>query len=464
MLAPLTVSGLEGGGWRSALAGFAAPSAALALAGWGMLKRFRPAGPVVLSVAEASVVVVASWSVVCLASAWPFAVMEELGFTLALFESVSGWTTTGLSVVDVGRASPSILLWRSVMQLAGGAGLAIVMAASIAGPLGPGLSIAEGRGEQLVPQVRRSARMVLILYTAYALGGVLALRMVGMTALDAVSHAFAAVSTGGFSTRAESVGYWNSAAVEGVSMVLMTLGSLNFLTAYLLLQGRLRAAGRDGEVRLAALLAAVGSLVLWALVCGEVFPETGKRVRTAVFETLSALTTTGFSTTTYDSWNDSGFLTLTLLMIVGGGACSTAGGLKQYRVHLLFRTLLWEIRRPFLPRTAVQARYLWKGEEKDFIDDARIRQTAAFVFLYLTAYVAGTGILVAYGYGLRESLFEFASALSTVGLSAGVTHPSAPAGVLWTEMAGMFLGRLEFFVVFTGLGKALLGIMQVGPR
>ena len=148
-----------------------------------------------------------------------------------------------------------------------------------------------------------------------------------------------------------------------------------------------------------------------------------------------------------------GWLVLIVLMLIGGGIGSTAGGIKQYRVYVLFKSVLWEIKRALLPRTAVFQDYIWQGERKDFITEERIRRIGTFVFLYLLTYVIGTGIIAAHGYGLKESLFEYASALGTVGLSIGITGARTPPTILWAEIVGMFLGRLEFFVVMISLVK-----------
>jgi trk system potassium uptake protein TrkH len=438
--------------WVYAMA-FVVPALLLVTAGSGMWRIVKPEIPVTLTVQDGGVIVLLSWVTVCLFSAWPYITVQKLSFTSAIFESVSGWTTTGLSVVDVSAAPHLILLWRSITQLAGGAGLAIIMLAAIAGPPGAGLSAAEGRTDQLVPHVRQSAKLVLYIYSGYAVTGSLAYWLAGMTPFDAINHAFAAVSTGGFSTHPESIAYWDSALIEMVTLTLMILGNLNFLTAYLFLHGKFRAVCRNGEVRLMTVLIPVGAFLLFMLVCKGVYPGLDKTLRVAIFETTSALTTTGFSTTEYGNWNAVGFLVLTVLMMIGGGTCSTAGGIKQYRIYLLFKSLLWELRRPFLPRTAVVQNYVWQGELKDFISDARIRQVAVFLFLYLAIYFLGSGIIAGCGYGLKESLFEFASALSTVGLSVGLTNPAAPPVVLWTETLGMFLGRLEFFTIIVSLVK-----------
>jgi trk system potassium uptake protein TrkH len=390
----------------------------------------------------------------------PFLVTGKLNFTQALFESTSGWTTAGLSVLDVTTASPLLLLYRSITQLAGGAGLAIVMLSALGGPVGSGLTIAEGRGEQLLPNVRRSARLVLTIYSVYVLVGILALHVAGMGWFDAVNHAFTALSTGGFSTRADSIAHWDSLAVEAVVVALMLLGTLNFLTAYTLFRAKLRAVARNSEVRqsLGIILLAI-AILLFGVTIG-LYQNLGDGLRVAVFSAVSALSTTGFTTVDYHQWNGLGWLVLILLMLMGGGTGSTAGGIKQYRIHVLLRGLVWELQRRLLPRSAVVEPYLWKGEEREFVTDSHLRAVGLFVFLYLVVFFVGGGILAAYGYDLDESLFEFSSALSTVGISVGITSPSAPTGVLWVEMAAMFLGRLEFFTIAVGLFR-LLGDLRL---
>lgn len=424
--------------------------AGLGIAMWGL---FRSTSTIPLSIQEGGIIVLISWIVVILFSTWPFVSVLRLPFSLALFESVSGWTTTGLSVVDVTGACSMILFWRSVIQLAGGAGLAIIMMSAIVGPTGVGISSAEGRSDQLVPQVRQSARLVLIIYTCYAGAGAFAYWMVGMSPFDAVNHAFAAVSTGGFSTRAESIGYWDSTAIEAVSLPLMLLGNLSFVTAWFLWRGKLRLVVRNAEVRLLAVLIPLSTVVVFIFTCQALYPHVGKSIRVAVFETVTAMTTTGFSTVSYGNWNAFGVFLLIVLMLIGGGTCSTAGGIKQFRVYLLWKLLFWDIRRSLMPRTAVLEYPLWEGNRRVFVDDAKVRRVAVFVFLYLVTYVFGVMLLCACDYRLGDALFEFASALGTVGLSVGVTSAQMPSAALWAEILAMFLGRLEFIVVIISLLK-----------
>jgi trk system potassium uptake protein TrkH len=233
----------------------------------------------------------------------------------------------------------------------------------------------------------------------------------------------------------------------------MLMGMLNFLTSYALLRRQVRRAGRNTEVRLAAALIPLFSVILLFGVTLGLYPTLGKSVRVAVFETVTALSTTGFATVDYRPWNGLGWLILILLMMIGGGTGSTAGAIKQYRIYVMLQALVWEVRRALMPGRAVSRPYVWQGERKEYLTDERVRQVGVFVFLYVATYFAGSMVLAWHGYTLPESLFEFASALGTVGLSVGVTMPDAPPAVLWSEMAGMFLGRLEFFTILIGIAK-----------
>jgi len=430
---------------------FGLPAGCLFLLGIVLRKAFRSPRNITLSVQEGGIIVLLSWITVILFSAWPFTAALGLPYSRAVFESVSGWTTTGLSVVDVTNAGRMILVWRSIMQLAGGAGLAIIMMSAIVGPVGVGISSAEGRSDQLVPHVRRSARLVLIIYACYAIAGTLAYWIAGMPLFDAVNHAFAAVSTGGFSTRAESIGYWDSTTIEAITLPLMILGNLSFVSAWFLWRGRLRIVARNGELRLLAVLIPFSVAAMFLLTSQTLYPQLGKSIRVAIFETVTAITTTGFSTVSYGNWNAFGLFLIITLMLIGGGTCSTAGGIKQFRIYLLCKVLYWEIKRSLMPRTAVLERPIWEGNKRVFVDDTKILQVMIFIFLYLMTYALGVMILCACGYNLADSLFEFASAIGTVGLSVGVTNAQMPDAALWSETIAMFLGRLEITVVIVSL-------------
>lgn len=426
---------------------------ATAVLGMALERAFPARGGAGLGYQEGAVLVLLSWVFAVVVGAIPFLTLPGMDATRAIFESTSGWTTTGLSVVDVENAPRLILLHRSFLQFAGGAGFAILVLASAAGPAGLGVFNAEGRGDTLLPHVRRSARLVMGLYGAYAAVGTVSLRVAGMSLFDAMNHSMAAVSTGGFSTRAASLGYWDSPIVEAVMLPLMLLGSVNFVVGWSLVRGRVTEVARDGEVRLAMVLLPTAILVLFVGVTSSLYPTLDKAARVAIFEAVSALTTTGFSTVPYDSWNPLGWAVLVTLMIVGGGTGSTAGGLKLHRVNALWAGLRAEFRRLILPPEAVVAARVTCAGRSRLITDDEFRRLGLHLFVYAGCLAAGTVGLSAEGLSLRDAVFEFASSLGTVGLSCGATSMAMPVGAILIETAGMFLGRLEFFVVVVALIK-----------
>jgi trk system potassium uptake protein TrkH len=435
--------------------GFLLPGGLGILVGYGLWRRPQPLTTELLTLQEGAVIVVLGWLVAIALSTVPYLVLHQLTLTQAWFEATSGWTTTGLSVVDVTQTPYLLLLLRSLTQVFGGAGFAIIAVGAIAASTGPGMTTAEGRGEQLVPNVRQSAKLVLTMYGSYITAGIVTLRLAGMGWFDAINHAFAALSTGGFSTRTESIGSWQGSAIALVTMALMVCGSLNFLTVYLLIQGRFRSFWRNSELRLQLWLGGVGCAVLFFGVVRGLYAPWDKALRVALFETITALSTTGFSTVDYASWTGLGWWLVMCLMVIGGGAGSTAGGIKLIRVVLLLKSLGWDVIRRHLPAATVTEPYVWQGDRRRFISLDDISRTSLFVLMYLLVLIVGTGVLTAHGYDLQSSLFEYISSLSTVGLSAGITAPDAPVAVLWTEILGMVLGRLEFLTVIIGVTQLL---------
>ncbi len=441
---------------RQAL-GFAIAGVPLMVLGYWLRRRYSLGDAITLNLQESAVIVVAVWLVAILSGAIPFIVNMRLTFIQAIFESTSGWTTTGLSVVDVTTAPQLMLFYRSFVQLAGGAGFAIIALTALAGSVAAGFMTAEGRTDQLAPHVRQTAVIVVRIYTGYTVFGVVALRLAGMNWFDAVNHAFTAVATGGFSTRPDSIGYWDSPAVEAVLIVLMLLGAINFLTAYTFMRGRFQEALRSEELKFSFALGMTAIVLMVSLVTLTVYPTLGKSVRVAMFEVISALTTTGFSTVSYTPWVELGWILLIACMLAGGGSGSTAGGLKQFRVYIMLRAIIWEVRQAFLPPNSVnEPVIIWQGNRHAPLTDQQVRKIAIFGSLYTVVYLVGTAILVGSGQLIGPAAFEFASVLAGVGLSVGVTSPDLSAFILWVMCMGMLLGRLEFFVVLIGAVKLVV--------
>lgn len=421
------------------------------------LKRLDP-----LDFQESSLVVLVTWIAISLAGALPYMMISRMNFTNAVFDSVSGWTTTGLSLLDLTAPPVIILFYRAWTQLVGGAGIAIIMLAALTGTGSYNIYSAEGKGTLIKPNVLASARIVIQLYGLYMILGIVLYLLAGMNLLDSLVHCFAAISTGGFGNYPQNMGYFDSATIEAITILLMILGNISFLMGYFLIKGKFKYIFRNGEIRVMffSLLAAIPLIYIFCT--RMLFPEASKAFRVAVFEAVSALTTTGFSTVSYNDplWAESGVFILTILMLIGGGTCSTAGGIKQYRVYLLYKSIIWQIKSSLLPSAAVKKEFIWEGDQRSWDQNSKLRGVGNFVFIYLAFFAVGTLIiacsrdtLTGLSYPLRDSMFEFASSLGTVGLSIGVSTTHAPLHVIWVETIGMLLGRLEFFVVFLGMIK-----------
>lgn len=406
-----------------------------------------------LTLKEGGIIVLLSWLITLFFSAIPFVWGLNMNWTHSIFEVVSGWTTTGLSVMNVKQTPAIYLLWRSIMQLMGGAGLAVIALSSILPMQGMGLYMAEGRSDQLLPHVQRSTQMIMRIYLGYILGGIFLYYLAGMSLFDSINHSIAAISTGGFSTVQASIGHWNSLSIELVTIVLMFIGTINFATHYALLQGKFTTFFRNGEIRLMGFLLLISIPLVSFIGLNSLYEHLGKNIRNTIFQLVSALSTTGFSTINFCLWPVFANLFIIIFMLIGGGTGSTAGGIKQFRIYIILKSIYWEIKQHFHPENLVNENYVWRGEDKLYVKSNNVRKIANYIILYLFTYIIGVFIFIASGFNLRDSLFEFGSALGTVGLSIGITSPDTSGLILWTEIFGMMLGRLEIFIIIFAFTK-----------
>lgn len=433
----------------SHLNSFLIPSLASIVGGFCLWRGFRPRGEILpLAAPDAALIVTFIWIAAVILGAIPFIISQELSPLDAIFESMSGWTTTGLTMVNPDKIPPLFLLWRSLMQFVGGAGLVVIMLSAIVGSLGPSVYEAEARSDHLVPHVMHTARMIIKIYLAYYIIGVGLYFLAGMSLFDSICQSMSGLATGGFSTRSENIAYWNSLSVEAVSLLLMLLGTTNFATHHVLLSSRGRKGFKDTELKLmSCLIIVVTPLIAFGLF-RTILGNLGDSFRKGLFQVVSALTGTGYSTTTLNNWGEFSLFLLIILMIVEGGTGSTAGGIKLYRIAIIIKSIWWWIKKQFYPPSAMIQRAIWRRGERLEVQDKHIQAVAGFIGLYLLTYLVGVLIFLGSGFSLRQSMFEFASAMGTVGLSLGITAPDMPLGAKVAQIFGMWLGRLEFIAIF----------------
>ncbi|MGB8451518.1 MAG: TrkH family potassium uptake protein [Anaerocolumna sp.] len=439
---------------------FIIPAAAAWVLGY-LLSKIHVPEDYRLSIGNDAIIVVGVWLLATLFSALPFILSGMLNFTQAYFEAMSGWTTTGLSVVDVTKASHVFLMFRSIIQFFGGVGIVLVVVSALSENLGMNLYISEGHNDKLLPNLARSSRLILKIYAGYFIAGIVLYVIFGMPVFDAVNHSMAALSTGGFSTQTLSIGAFNSLPIELVTVILMLLGSTNFFAHMLLIKGKFRTFLKLGETKFTLLLIALAVPVVAMASLYKVYGSIASALRISFFNIVSALTTTGFATVSYNDWPDSAWLAMIILMIIGGGIGSTAGGIKSGRVYLILKQIGWSIRRKFMPERMVNKPLIIKPDGKKVISPEMYLEASNYAITFIVILFIGTGILIYTGYTLKDSLFEFCSALGTVGLSVGVTSINTPSVALWTMTVGMLFGRLEIFVVFYAVIKLISKVRRL---
>lgn len=399
-----------------------------------------------------SLTVLFAWGYGFLVSTIPFVIFGQLTFVQALFESVSGWTTTGLSVMDVTITPRIFLFYRSFMQFCGGLGFVMLMVMFIQGKQSMNLFNAEGHPDKLVPNLKKTARTIFMMYLFFLVTGTFLYIIFGMEPFDSINHAMATLSTGGFSTKTDSIGAYNSLAIEIITIVLMIIGTTNFAVLLLIMKRKFERVLCVSEIRFMLGLLLVSVPLTALILFSKLYMSVSESMRTALFNVVSALSTTGFSTMSYSNWPPSSIGILILLMLIGGGMGSTAGGIKLNRIYLLLRATVENIRKRLNPARNVTAPSYYKAQGKVPIDNNIIIDTVGFISCYITIYIIGTLLItVTANTSLTEAMFEFASSLGTVGLSIGLTGPTTGASTLIVQIIGMILGRLEIFIVLTGI-------------
>ncbi len=413
---------------------------------------FTP-GKVDLSAREALAIVGLGWLGIVFAGAVPFLITGATdSVAWALFESVSGFTTTGATVFAViEELPPSILLWRSISHWVGGMGI-IVLGVAILPLIGVGgaqLFSAEAPGmttDKVQPRIATTARLLWGVYVAMTfILGVFYL-ILGMSFFDAVNHAMSALATGGFSTRTASMGYY-SPAIQWVTILFMFLAGVNFTLHYRTFTGHPREMFRNAEWQwYFTSVLAVSAVCFVALGVSE-GEFSFELVRRATFSVASIHSTTGFGTADFAIWPLVTQVLLLGLMFMGGMGGSTGGGFKVIRGAVVTQHVLDEIRKVLHPRAVIITRVGGKP-----IREELVLKVLAFLAMYMATHAVGTLILAALGNDLVTSLSASLAALSSIGPGLGDVGPAANYGhmgapALVTLCALMLLGRLEFYTL-----------------
>jgi trk system potassium uptake protein TrkH len=411
---------------------------------------------------EGFLAVVTSWLLVILFGAVPFWLSGSIpSFTDAFFESASGFTTTGATILgDIEALPHAHLFQRSLAHWIGGMGI-IVLSIAILPELAVGgmqLFSAESSGistDKLSPRIVSTARRLWWLYATMTLALVLLLLAGNMDLFDAVTHAFGTLATGGFSTRNASVGAFNSLYIETVIMIFMLVSGISFSLHYrFYVRGDWRPMVRSSEVRLYLGIFVLFTLAITGtLVVEHDYDSYGSALRVASFQTAAILTTTGFGTADFDRWPDLCRYLLVLLMFLGGCAGSTAGGVKVIRLLVVIKHTGVELKKLLYPRLVKPVRI-----DAGAIQQSTIQAILGFFMLYISTTVVATALVLMTGVDLVTGVTAVVSAMNSIGPGLGLVGPAhnfgdLPATCKWVLSICMIVGRLEIYTVFVLLTR-----------
>ncbi|MGE4298570.1 MAG: TrkH family potassium uptake protein [Desulfovibrionaceae bacterium] len=373
--------------------------------------------------------------------------------TNAFFESISGFTTTGASVMtDIESVPRGILMWRSLTHWLGGMGI-IVLSLAILPFLGVGgmqLYKAEVPGptpDKLKPRIKDTAMVLWQVYLLLTVIQTVLLLFGGMDLFDSLCHTFGTMATGGFSTRNASVAAYDSAYIDWVITIFMFIAGCNFSLHYLALTGRGRDMLRDPEFRFFGMAMILFSLIVTFKVWGSHYESFWDALRYASFQVVSICTTTGFATADYELWPVLTQAILVFLMFLGGSAGSTGGGIKCLRIQLLMKQAYQELFRLIHPRAVKQIKLGGKGVPQEVMSGVW-----AFFVIYLGLFILSSFILAALDIDLVTSFAAVAACIGNIGPGVGEVGPTdnyfaLPLLAKWVLMLCMLLGRLEIYTV-----------------
>ncbi|HDN82040.1 MAG: TrkH family potassium uptake protein [Methanomicrobia archaeon] len=419
-----------------------------------LMKKVR--SDVSMQIRHAMMVSSLAWLISALVGSIPFMFIAKLSFVNSYFESMSAFSGTGLTmfgkIYSVETLPKILLFWRSFEQWVGGIGIILVAMIVLIRPgvAAARLYIAEGRGERIKPSLPSTVKVIWKIYFFYTILGILLFFIVGMPLFDSINHCMTGLGTGGMSLYNDSIAHYHSFPIEIVAVFLMILGAINFSVHYRAIFKR-RFKELFGDVQFKALFM-IGFFVI-IIIGFDLISKYGiiEGLRNAFFQGFSAITCCGFSTANLAEWGEIAKSSLIILMIIGGGAGSTAGAIKLVRIALILTVLKNHIKKSLLPNSTVMPVKMGGAifKNKDIIE------ALLFTIVYIGFLLGGSFILMQLGHGALNSMFEMASAQGNVGLSIGITSPTLPLIGKITLILGMWMGRLEIIPTLVFISNIL---------
>ena len=395
-----------------------------------------------------------SWLSIAIFGSLPFFFSDlNLSITDSFFESMSGITTTGATILEnIERSPKGILIWRAMLQWLGGIGV-ILMAITLMPIMNIGgmqlLKVASyDTSEKILPKSKEvSLKLITVYLSLTALCSVF-YKIFGMNTFDSITHSMTTIATGGFSNYDQSIGYFNNSNIEIISILFILLGSIPFILYIKFISGEKRIIFKDEQVKLFLKLTLVSILILffYLIIVNKNIYEI--HIRSVIFNVVSILTGTGYVTKEFDQWGNFPLIFFLILMFIGGCAGSTTCGIKIFRVHILYYFIRNQLMKIIYPRAIINLKY-----NNNKVDDKLIASIISFIYLYILIFFVLASLLTLTGLDFITSISGAASSLSNVGPGLGSeigpnsNYSGLPDESKWLLSIGMILGRLEIFAL-----------------
>ena len=407
-----------------------------------------------LNLQQAFLLTSLSWLCIAIFGSLPFFFSNlQLSITDSLFESMSGITTTGSTIIINLNDSPKgILLWRALLQWLGGIGI-IVMAITLMPIMNVGgmqlFKISSNdASEKILPKSKEIALSLILIYSGLTFICSIFYKIFGMNYFDSITHAMTTIATGGFSNYNESIGYFNSATIEITAIIFIILGSIPFIAYIKFLNGNKRIFISDSQIRTFIKIIIISIIILFFYLAFQNKNFSEINLRSISFNVVSILTGTGYVTQQFDNWGSFSLIFFLILMFIGGCAGSTACGIKIFRVQILYLFLVNQLKKIIYPRGIFFIKY-----DGNNVDDKFMSSIISFIYLYIIIFFFITALLSLSGLDFVTSISAAATSISNVGPGLGtIIGPNGNFSQLpdfskWVLSFGMILGRLELFAI-----------------
>ena len=407
-----------------------------------------------LTLQKAFLLTALSWISIAIFGSLPFIFSNlQLTITDAFFESMSGITTTGSTIItDLNSAPKAILFWRAILQWLGGIGI-IVMAITLMPIMNVGgmqlfRISSNDASEKILPKSKEIALTLILVYSILTLICLFSYKLLGMSYFDSLTHSMTTIATGGFSNYNDSIGHFKSANIEIVAMIFIILGSFPFIAYIKFLNGNRRIFISDTQIKLFIKIIIASILILFIYLTFKNGSFTIVGLRSVSFNVISILTGTGYVTQDFDNWGSFPLFFFIILMFIGGCAGSTACGIKIFRVQILYHFLINQLKKTIYPRGIFVMKY-----DQNNIDNKFIASIISFIYLYIIIFFIITALLSINGLDFVTSISAAATSISNVGPGLGNTiGPNGNFSELsdfakWILSVAMILGRLELFAI-----------------